>query len=106
MLLWKKNNMFEEYPLSIEILNIIYSVGNNKHFWEMIELNNMRNIDLRSYDCAVYFVDGLLYFFGGRCKDKNSNRIFFYNFESRFFEEKRIIIPFGKITLLKIDYFD
>ena len=82
-----KNETFKEYPISIERLNINYSGENNRHLWETIELNNPRNIDLRYYGCAVYSIDGLLYFFGGRCNEKYSNKIFFYNFETRLIDE-------------------
>ena len=47
-----KNN--NEYPYSIERLNIHKKMGNDILFWEKIEFINLKNIDLRYYGCAVY----------------------------------------------------
>ena len=76
-----------EYPCSIERLNISGISGLSKPCWELILFSNQKNIDLRYYGCAIHEINGLLYFFGGKCNEKSSDKIFFYNFEKRFIEK-------------------
>ena len=77
-----------EYPCSIERLNINGSSGIEKPSWEMITFSNQKNLDLRYYGCALHEINGLLYFFGGKCNEKSTGKIFFYNFERRFIEKE------------------
>ena len=76
-----------EYPCSIERLNISSISGLSKPSWEIIMFSNQKNIDLRYYGCALYEINGLLYFFGGKCNEKSTNKILFYNFEKKFIEQ-------------------
>ena len=76
-----------DYPCSIERLNISGSSGISKPSWEMVIFSNPKNIDLRYYGCALHEIKGLLYFFGGKCNEKSSDKIFFYSFENRFIEQ-------------------
>ena len=76
-----------EYPCSIERLNISSISGLSNPCWEMIMFSNQKDIDLRYYGCALHEIDGLLYFFGGKCNEKSSNKILFYNFEQKFIEQ-------------------
>ena len=80
-----KNN---DYPCSIERLNISVNSNIKNPCWEMVIFSNQKNIDLRYYGCALHEINDLLYFFGGKCNEKTSDQIFFYNFESRFFEKE------------------
>ena len=76
-----------EYPCSIERLNISGISGLSKPSWELIMFSNQKNIDLRYYGCALHEINGLLYFFGGKCNEKSTNKILFYNFEKKFIEQ-------------------
>ena len=87
-----------EYPCSVERLNISGNSGIGKPSWEIVLFSNRKNIDLSYYGCGLHEIKGLLYFFGGKCKEQNTNKIFFYNFENKFFEEE-------DSTVLWKDYF-
>ena len=69
----------ENYPECIERLNI----ENNNSVWEMIFFNNPNNIDTRRYGCGLYHVDELIYFIGGKCNEKPTDEIFFFNLSER-----------------------
>ena len=75
-----------EYPGSIERLNISGNSRVEKPAWEMVTFSNNKNLDLRYYGCALHEIKGLLYFFGGKCNEQTTERIFYFNFESRFIE--------------------
>ena len=75
-----------EYPCSIERLNINDTSDHDKS-WELILFSNPKNIDLRYYGCALHEMNGLLYFFGGKCFEKSTDKILFYSFEKRFIEQ-------------------
>ena len=75
-----------QYPCTIERLNISENSGIQKPSWELIVFANENNIDLRYYGCALHESEGLLFFFGGKCNEQTSNKIFYYNFEYRFIE--------------------
>ena len=76
------------YPCSIERLNLNNNSGVAKPSWEVLTFSNHKNIDLSYYGCALHEINGLLYFFGGKCNEQTTNQIFFYNFESRFIEKE------------------
>ena len=75
-----------EYPCSVERLNISGNSNIGKPCWEMVIFSNKKNIDLKYYGCALREIGGILYFFGGKCNEQSTNKIFLYNFEKRFFE--------------------
>ena len=77
-----------EYPCSVERLNIRENSEIDKPNWELVLFTNQKNIDLRYYGCGLHEIDGMLYFFGGKCNEQTSNKIFFYNFVNRFFENE------------------
>ena len=79
-----------EYPCSIERLNLNNNNENIKPAWEMILFSNPKNIDVRIYGSAVLDYNGMLYFFGGNVNGINTNKIFFYNFERRIIEKKKL----------------
>jgi hypothetical protein len=75
-----------EYPCSVERLNISGNSNIVKPGWEMVIFSNRKNINLNYYGCALHEIGGILYFFGGKCNEQSTNKIFLYNFEKRFFE--------------------
>ena len=75
-----------QYPCTIERLNISANSKVEKPAWEMITFSNEKNLDLKYYGCALHEINGLLYFFGGKCNEETTDRIFYYNFERRFIE--------------------
>lgn len=75
-----------EYPCTIERLNISGNTGIAKPEWEMIMFSNQNDLDLKYYGCGLHEINGLLYFFGGKCNEEATDRIFYYNFERRFIE--------------------
>jgi hypothetical protein len=75
-----------EYPCSIERLNISGNSNIVKPCWEMVIFSNRKNLNLNYYGCALHEIGGILYFFGGKCNEQSTNKIFLYNFEKRFFE--------------------
>jgi len=75
-----------EYPCSVERLNISGNSNIVKPCWEMVIFSNRKNINLNYYGCALHEIGGILYFFGGKCNEQSTNKIFLYNFEKRFFE--------------------
>ena len=76
------------YPCTIERLNINNNSGIGKPHWELLNFSNTKNLDLNCYGCALHEISGLLYFFGGKCNEETTNKIFFYNFESKFIEKE------------------
>ena len=76
------------YPCSIERLNISGNSGVEKPVWEIITFGNKNNLDLRYYGCALHEIKGLLYFFGGKCNEQTTDKIFYYNFETRCIESE------------------
>ena len=76
------------YPCTIERLNINNNSGIGKPHWELLNFSNTKNLDLNYYGCALHEISGLLYFFGGKCNEETTNKIFFYNFESKFIEKE------------------
>ena len=77
-----------DYPGSIERLNINNTDNNIKPAWEMVIFSNPKNLDVRIYGSALLEYSGMLYFFGGKINETTSNKIFFYNFETRIFEKE------------------
>jgi hypothetical protein len=77
-----------DYPCSIERLNINNTDNNIKPAWEMVIFSNPKNLDVRIYGSALLEYSGMLYFFGGKINETTSNKIFFYNFETRIFEKE------------------
>ena len=75
-----------EYPCTIERLNINGISKVENPVWEMIAFSNNNNLDLNYYGCALYEFNGLLYFFGAKCNEETTNKVFHFNFERRFFE--------------------
>ena len=75
-----------EYPCSVERLNISGNSNIVKPCWEMVIFSNRKNLNLNYYGCALHEIGGILYFFGGKCNEQSTNKIFLYNFEKRFFE--------------------
>lgn len=89
----KGNN---EYPCSVERLNISGNSNIAKPCWEMVIFSNRKNINLNYYGCALNEIDGILYFFGGKCNEQSTNTIFYYNFEKRFFEKEDSIVTWAE----------
>lgn len=74
----------KENPCAIERLNIRENMGNNKFFWEIVEFFNANNIDLRCYGSAVHQINDKLFFFGGNCNGEITEKIFYYDFSSKY----------------------
>ncbi len=77
-----------DYPCSIERLNINNNDDNIKPSWEMVIFSNPKNLDIRIYGSALLEYSGMLYFFGGKINETTSNKIYFYNFETRIIEKE------------------
>ena len=78
-----------DYPCSIERLNINNNDDDNiKPAWEMVIFSNPKNLDIRIYGSALLEYSGMLYFFGGKINETTSNKIYFYNFETRIIEKE------------------
>ena len=77
-----------DYPCSIERLNINNNDDNIKPAWEMVIFSNPKNLDIRIYGSALLEYSGMLYFFGGKINETTSNKIYFYNFETRIIEKE------------------
>ena len=77
-----------DYPCSIERLNINNNDDNIKPAWEMVIFSNPQNLDIRIYGSALLEYSGMLYFFGGKINETTSNKIYFYNFETRIIEKE------------------
>lgn len=77
-----------EYPHSIERLNISNNSGIAKPSWEMVMFSNQKEINVNYYGCALHEINGILYFFGGKCDEQTTDQIFFYNFESKSIEKE------------------
>ena len=77
-----------DYPCSIERLNINNNDDNIKPAWEMVIFSNPKNLDIRIYGSALLEYSGMLYFFGGKINEITSNKIYFYNFETRIIEKE------------------
>jgi len=77
-----------DYPCSIERLNINNNDDNIKPAWEMVIFSNPKNLDIRIYGSALHEYSGMLYFFGGKINEITSNKIYFYNFETRIIEKE------------------
>ena len=77
-----------DYPCSIERLNINNNNDNIKPAWEMVIFSNPKNLDIRIYGSALLEYSGMLYFFGGKINETTSNKIYFYNFETRIIEKE------------------
>ncbi len=73
----------EEYLKNIERLNL-----DNAQFsaWEIILFENPNNVDVRIYGCGIYQVDELIYFFGGKCMDEDTDEIFFINMKEKIID--------------------
>ena len=73
----------EEYLKNIERLNL-----DNAQFsaWEIILFENLNNVDVRIYGCGIYQVDELIYFFGGKCLDEDTDEIFFINMKDKIID--------------------
>ena len=67
-----------KYPESIERINI-----QNDSFWEMILYSNPSNICTKIYGCGLYQIDELIYFLGGKCNEKKTDEIFYFNLNDR-----------------------
>lgn len=77
-----------EYPDSIERLNISNNSGIAKPSWEIVIFSNKKKININYYGCALHEINGILYFFGGKCDEQTTDQIFFYNFESNSIEKE------------------
>ena len=77
-----------EYPHSIERLNISNNSSIAKPSWEMVMFSNQKEINVNYYGCALHEINGILYFFGGKCDEQTTDQIFFYNFESKSIEKE------------------
>ena len=77
-----------DYPCSIERLNINNNDDNIKPAWEMVIFSNPKNLDIRIYGSALLEYSEMLYFFGGKINETTSNKIYFYNFETRIIEKE------------------
>ena len=77
-----------DYPCSIERLNMNSNTEIAKPNWELIMFSNQNNLELNYYGCGVHEINGLLYFFGGKCNEESTDQIFFYNFESKYIERE------------------
>ena len=77
-----------KYPCTIERLNIRDNSGIEMPCWEMITFINQNNLDLNYYGCALHEINGLLYFFGGKCNEEARKEVFFYNFQKRSIEKE------------------
>lgn len=78
----------DQYPCTIERLNISDNSGIKNACWEMVIFSNQKNLHLRYYGCALHEINGLLYFFGGKCNEKECGKIFFYNLDTKIIEEE------------------
>lgn len=70
----------DEYCNTIERLKLNDGIKGNS--WEMVQFQNPYNIDTRLYGCGVHVISNLLYLFGGKCNDKTTTNLFFYNFDN------------------------
>ena len=77
-----------DYPCSIERIIINNNDNNIKPAWEMVIFSNPKNLDIRIYGSALLEYSGMLYFFGGKINETTSNKIYFYNFETRIIEKE------------------
>ena len=70
----------EEYLKNIERLNLENAKSSA---WEIILFDNPNNVDVRIYGCGIYQVDELIYFFGGKRMDEDTDEIFFINMKEK-----------------------
>ena len=75
-----------EYCNTIERLRLCNRMEKEK--WEMIQFNNQNNIDTRLYGCAVCIVDNNLYLLGGKCNEKTTNEILYFDFEKNILRKE------------------
>ena len=73
----------EEYIKNIERLNLDKAQSSA---WEIILFENPNNVDVRIYGCGIFQVDELIYFFGGKCMDENTDGIFFINMKEKIID--------------------
>ena len=76
-----KNN--DGYVKNIERLNL---TNPQSQGWEMILFDNPNEVDVRIYGCALYQVDELIYFFGGKYLEQDTDGIFFVNMKERLID--------------------
>ena len=71
------------YTKNIERLNL---ANPESLVWEMVFFDNPNNVDVRIYGCGIYPIDGLIYFFGGKCMGQDTDEIFFFNPKERLID--------------------
>ena len=91
-----------EYPESIERLNI----EDDKSTWEIILFRNPNKINTKLYGSALYQMNKIIYFFGGKCNEETIADIFFFNLSERRFcisnEKLKLKKSFRENTLFKL----
>ena len=74
----------DEYLKNIERLNLdemSWTIS-----WELVVFENPNEVDTRIYGCGLYQVDELIYFFGGKKMDQDTDEIFFINMKERLID--------------------
>ena len=74
----------DEYLNNIERLNLdemSWTIS-----WELVVFENPNEVDTRIYGCGLYQVDELIYFFGGKKMDQDTDEIFFINMKERLID--------------------
>ena len=71
------------YTKNIERLNL---TNPEPLVWEMVFFDNPNNVDVRIYGCGIYPIEGLIYFFGGKCMGQDTDEIFFFNPKERLID--------------------
>ena len=72
------------YTKNIERLNL---TNPEPLVWEMVFFDNPNNVDVRIYGCGIYPIEGLIYFFGGKCMGQDTDEIFFFNPKERLIDK-------------------
>ena len=72
------------YTKNIERLNL---TNPESLVWEMVFFDNPNNVDVRIYGCGIYPIEGLIYFFGGKCMGQDTDEIFFFNPKERLIDK-------------------
>ena len=70
----------DEYLKNIERLNLDNASSSS---WELVLFENPNDVDTRIYGCGLYQVDELIYFFGGKRLEQDTDEIFFINMKER-----------------------
>ena len=75
-----------EYCNTIERINLYNEIG--KARWEMIQFSNPDQIDTRLYGCATHIINNYLYLLGGKCNERTTNEILYFNFENNLLRKE------------------